>query len=118
MATQLAAVMPGLGLDPSESKLSISHTCAPPPTPTTASSAAIVLARCHYNQELRLWAAGKLEGNPCSLEAWVSSLAVGWASLEKGELWEELASDFGSHVFPSPRFLPPSLVEESKKNGE
>lgn len=76
--------MPGLRLEPSESKLSISHTFLPPPAPTipaTTSSTVIILVHCHYNQELLLWAAGKLEDTPRSLEAWLSSLAVGWPAL-------------------------------------
>lgn len=59
MVTQLAEVMPGLRLDPSESKLSISHT-SPEPSPllTTTTSTAIVLVHCHYTQELWLRATG------------------------------------------------------------
>lgn len=117
MATQLAAVMPGLGLDPSESKLSISHTCAPPRTPTIASSAATVLAHCHYNQELRLWDADKLEGNPCSLEAWFSSRAVGWPALGRENSGKSLVLTLAHMLFlPQGSYLHP-LWRKARKMG-
>lgn len=62
--------MPGLRLESSDSKLSIPHTFLPPPAPTiptTTSSTVIIVVHCHYNQELLLWATGKVEGTACSL---------------------------------------------------